>query len=1401
MNNKKITISTLGSCVTRDIFRIADKEKLFEKEKYVGFISPFSIFTRTKIDIAPLINQIKADTMSEFDKRNRILDLNGEAIDFLCTKISDYLIIDLMDLRLEVMSKDTDIAVSVRKFSREAELTKSYFEKKGYQLIKPDKVLEDQLFCCLKRLSDEIKKHWKPEKIILIEAYPTQILRNKNGEIDNSNKYKNLYNTTCNYSKLFSNGYKILKDELKCRCVEMPNMEYVMADENHTWGVFPLHYTDKVYEYLYDSICSIAISQEYNEKKAKDLEELKDEYFMAKRKGNDKLNQTNNKKLINIYNYFDWLKEQKDCMIILSVKDTAGYWFNNILQEKLKTLGLKENLIKKLMVGYIGIVWNSKIIYESIGKKDECRIFSDQIGGHHISIISMPYLSGNLASIKIDGQEFACNKRGINIVTFEISKNKVIDSVCFDTHVEALTFSRKDLISDIKFDFRLNLRESHYDICLVGCWWGANYGSCLNGYAVYKILKSFGLSVLMLNKHNAQSNDWEIVNTHNAKFIKKFYPENEVSPIIPFNELYKLNYYCDTFLAGSDQIWNYGINRIFDMAFMLNFVDNSKKKISFGTSFGHGTDGTPKAQLPYLQELLKRFDSISLREESGVEICKNIYGVDATQVLEPVFCLDASEYRELSKLSNISESEPYILTYILDPTPEKRQAIEYYSKISGRKVINVLDGDPRVYEKNKKILDLPNIMGKISAEDLMKLYLESSFVISDSFHGTAFAIIFNKPFLAIANAKRGIVRFKELLGKFNLLNRLALNQDQIPLNSSFLDEIDYSSINTHIREDRDRSISWLKNAIDQPKQRNKAIIPEKSVSLKLNPDLCVGCGACASICPVDAIQIKPDDLGYYRSAIDYSICINCGKCSEVCPALNVLKCENSKEPECFEFIAADNDTLMQSTSGGIFSLLSEYVLSHKGIVIGAAWNDDFTVKHIIAETNEEVQKLRKSKYLQSYLGSIFKLIKVKLEQGAFVLFSGCPCQIAGLKLYLKRDYKNLIMVDIFCGSAPSSMFFKKYLDDLKPIEVEKYTFRYKSNDIKWDCSHVKIETKNGKQYILHGSGEDNYQRIYHDHTMCPTHCEKCKYQIFPRLGDISIGDFWGIGQRDQTISTEKGVSVVLCNNEKGKKVLEQLPKEKIGIIKKVPLDWLGENSYATHHGKNFVSKYRDAFYNAIKTKTFSEAMGYALKANHGMNKGIVFDKKTFLQYNAAFLHFQYDPNVWEEQFENNKTRLIVKPNMSKPRRFAILPLYKTLCSKKIYEFSIFFKLKTESNIINFHIKDSSSNCFQIIHSYHMPVDKKETDWEELRVKFSPKADIYDQFMIGASQISGENNYIIIDYINIIEIADKTENLDINNDKENLNSNILLDILKTVQKKQEENYNEILKLAEEIKRLK
>jgi len=363
--------------------------------------------------------------------------------------------------------------------------------------------------------------------------------------------------------------------------------------------------------------------------------------------------------------------------------------------------------------------------------------------------------------------------------------------------------------------------NKHYDIGVIGFWCGSNYGSLLNGYATYKIIKSFGYSPLMVSKINASANDKEMNNTHNAQFVKKFYDNDNISPNYSYERLRELNQLCDGFCTGSDQTWNYGLSS--RMATFLNFADDEKRKISFASSFGHAKDFTPQDKKGEIRRLLGRYDAISVREQSGIKICES-YGIKAEEVLEPVFCIDENYYFKLAEQSTFKESGKYMLTYILDPTPEKRKAILFYGEKLGLKIINILDGVPHVFEQNKTNLDLPNTLENVQAEDFLKAYINAEFVITDSFHGTAFAIIFNKPFISITNFRRGAVRFGELLGKFDLMYRLIPDPNNIPKDEKYLNSIDFFHANEVKISERKRTVNWLKNALETPKEKLPSVI-------------------------------------------------------------------------------------------------------------------------------------------------------------------------------------------------------------------------------------------------------------------------------------------------------------------------------------------------------------------------------------------------------------------------------------------------------------------------------------------------------------------------------------------------------------------------------------------------
>lgn len=891
--------------------------------------------------------------------------------------------------------------------------------------------------------------------------------------------------------------------------------------------------------------------------------------------------------------------------------------------------------------------------------------------------------------------------------------------------------------------------KKHYDICVAGFWYGFNYGSLLNGYAEYKLLKNMGKEVLMLHKPIAPGApiiDREITEGHNVSFVNKYYDAEDISPRYTYDELKSLNEICDCFCAGSDQIWNYELS--FHENLYMPFVEDDKKLISFSTSFGHKRDKTPIECRERIKSYLERYSAISVREKFDVEILKNNYGLVGQLVFEPVFCLDKKYYEELILNSKFNEEEPYILTYILDPNEEKRNAIIYYAKQLGVKVINLLDGDAYVREKNRKILNLPNILENIEAEDFLKTFYNAKYVITDSFHGTAFSIIFNKPFLSIGNYGRGFERFIDLLSRLDLMDRL-VDPRAIPHDKKYLKPIDYTDVNETIKRESGYTIEWLNNAVDMSKcelpELKKLDRIDKCVIQTCDIELCVGCGACFSSCHKNAISMEKNEFGYYKPTIDIEKCVNCGICTKVCPVVNEVVRSNSETPECYEVVAADKEILEKSSSGGAFSLLAHEVFEKGGCVFGAAWTDDFSVEHIMIDNENDMYKLRKSKYLQSYVGDTFRKVKEKLEEEKFVLFSGCPCQAAGLKQYLgSKEYDNLLIVDLLCGNAPSPDFFKKYIQDSYGNNILKYEFRDKTYG--WNPVTTKVTFKDGAILLINKAYQSDYQRVYHNHTMCPYHCENCKYQNVPKIGDITIGDFWWINSNDKEVDSRQGISALLVNNEKAKDFFDNINESNFKVKKQVPFEWLKGNGFTVKGTHNFVSPKRSLFYDAIRTMPFSKAVNYALKPKYGTYR----QNESVLCYNPKKTIFSFDENIWEEHMINGVIYLFTKSENSPCQKYARMFFNKLLVKGQKYELHIKFKINTEENCYNLHIKDSGSNYYQIIWSERVD-SQNRGKWVDRTIIFVPDANIFDEFMVGAAQLVGEGSYIAFSLIDIREV--------------------------------------------------
>lgn len=296
---------------------------------------------------------------------------------------------------------------------------------------------------------------------------------------------------------------------------------------------------------------------------------------------------------------------------------------------------------------------------------------------------------------------------------------------------------------------------------------------------------------------------------------------------------------------------------------------------------------------------------------------------------------------------------------------------------------------------------------------------------------------------------------------------------------------------------------------------------------------CCGCGACYNKCPTGAISMQENNEGFLYPVIDEIKCTNCGLCQKACPSINV-KYKNNPKPDCYAAMA-DDEIRMKSSSGGMFTLLANYILDKGGYVCGAAFDDDWNVHHIIIDNKEDLSKLRGSKYVQSDTENCYKEIKKLLDADKYVLFSGCPCQVAGLYTFLGKDYEKLLSVDILCHGAPSQGVWKKYLaENFQDKKILNINFRDKS-EIGWSCSDCTITLSNNEKIV-----SNNYTKLFHDSIIIRQSCEECQYSKLPRIADITLGDFWGISNYNKDLNDGKGTSFVLLNSSKGKNIFKSI---------------------------------------------------------------------------------------------------------------------------------------------------------------------------------------------------------------------------------------------------------------------
>lgn len=372
---------------------------------------------------------------------------------------------------------------------------------------------------------------------------------------------------------------------------------------------------------------------------------------------------------------------------------------------------------------------------------------------------------------------------------------------------------------------------------------------------------------------------------------------------------------------------------------------------------------------------------------------------------------------------------------------------------------------------------------------------------------------------------------------------------------------------------------------------------------------CYGCKACLDICPVNAIHFAEDEEGFTYPGIDQNKCIHCNLCINNCSYGTV---NGKKDFHVYAAWHKESTVRDASSSGGIFLPLALQILAEEGIISGAAFEADFSVKHIMADSVKELSRLQKSKYVQSDTETIYLRIKEVLGQGKNVLYSGTPCQIAAMKKFLDGKYEHIVFCEVLCYGVPSPGIYKMYLDYLQRTyrsRIQKIDFKDKRYG--WDYYTTAIDFANGRKLCTFGG--DSFKKMMHCGLSLRPACLECNYGLCNSSADISLGDFYNAAHYINDRAPKNGISCVIVRSNKGEQLFSKIRGEL--ETRAVNLDDFleYEKKKKTKINQNKQPEFRREFYRRLNTNGYEDVIS------------IVKKKKTIKDRVMAFrLHYFYD---------------------------------------------------------------------------------------------------------------------------------------------------------------------------------
>ncbi len=352
----------------------------------------------------------------------------------------------------------------------------------------------------------------------------------------------------------------------------------------------------------------------------------------------------------------------------------------------------------------------------------------------------------------------------------------------------------------------------------------------------------------------------------------------------------------------------------------------------------------------------------------------------------------------------------------------------------------------------------------------------------------------------------------------------------------------------------------------------------------IKKDECCGCSACYASCPTKAILMKPDEEGFLYPFVNEENCISCGKCLRVCKDVKF----HTMAPSIYACWSVDNSLRAKSSSGGVFSHLAKYILNKGGSVCAVGYSSDCKeCLHKIVTKEEELDDLRRAKFVQSKKYDIFVKIKEYLDTGKQLLYCGTPCEVGGVKQFLAKEYNNLITCDIICGCVSSPMVYRTYIEYLnEKYHSEAISVNFKDKRKGWRGKAIAVEFKNGEEYY-NSILDDDYCVSFHSRYNIRPSCFNCKYRNLQRTSDLTLGDFWAIEKYEEAYDDNRGTSFVLASTSKGEDILKSLDDL---VLHKMDInyeEYVSKYNWCMHRNPTGMPQEdRRIFYEDVKTLPF-----------------------------------------------------------------------------------------------------------------------------------------------------------------------------------------------------------------------